>query len=76
MRIRVDSYGRRRDMELSSYLQPDERSESGQIENLSAKVDELSETIGRLLELMVEEGSISLTQAMIVARKYDKVEVL
>lgn len=75
MRVRVKSWRGTQEMELSRHLTP--RGESygeGALESQRAAIEATAEALGRLLERLVENRTITLDEAQEIAGQYGDVE--
>lgn len=78
MRVRVDTLRGWRDMELSTALTPslDAYEAEGSVERANMLAQKTAERFGRLLELLVENKVLSLSDAQEAADMYYTMEII
>ncbi len=64
MRVKIKEWGKVKSVKLSSLLEPEADQYSGEMESVKGVAYKTAEAYGRLAELLVEKGVITVQEAM------------
>lgn len=73
MKVKVDTWRGVRQMDLAEALQPCTTHDGGEVEQIRAQVQELTETVGKLAALLVESGRFDLDDVARACGQYTEI---